>query len=212
MVSGVAMPIRPAVSLRPALPRFAGTAAALAGAPPADTFQKGTVRYAAHTGESDNTDGRRLKVLLDDLGFMDRKTAAAYFLQKAVGINHAHGILDPYKLDDTVKADLIDLADSVQAMHDEDKVKFVRDLLGADSKYTRYVEAALIGEDKPGFRDTLKLLVPPKPAENSLSGYREAFSAMGLGLLMLPVVLSGKILFNPALAGHYLAVLGLALV
>ena len=52
---------------------------------------------------------------------------------------------------------------------------------------------------------------PPAPENKSLAGYRDSFSAMGLGLLMLPIALSGKALFAPGVLGQYVASLGLLL-
>lgn len=161
-------------------------------------------------GSGDTHSGESLKQLFSDLNFLDRKVAAHYFVKKASPIEFKQPILDDYRLEPRLKAQLVDIAENLELMSKAEKVEFMRDMTGTTSNFARYAEKVLIHDANPGIKETLKLF-KPNVKETSIGGLKDAFSAMGVGLLMMPLVLSGKVLFNPNLIGRFVAGLGIAL-
>lgn len=161
------------------------------------------------TGDMES--GETFKNLLANLNFLDKKVAAHYFLKKASPIQFKQPLLDDFRLEGQVKSELVDIANKLELLSNTEKVEFMKDVTGASSNFSRYAEKVLIQDANPGIKETLKLF-KPQVKDQSVQGYRDAFSAMGVGLMMMPLLLGGKMLFNPALLGRFVAGLGIALV
>lgn len=184
---------------------------AAAFAPAADVFEKADAPKPVTLNTSA---AGKLKAALEGLNFLERKSALAYLLKKTSDIQPPvlAATLGTDKVAVTLKADLDAVADNLKKLSALEKVDLVKTMTGDQSVYAKYVEKVLLDGVKPGLKETLALFKPQPAEDKSLGGFRAVFSAMGMGLSLMPVVLPGAFLFNPATFGQYVAAIGVALV
>lgn len=138
----------------------------------------------------------------------NRKANAA-MLFKAVSNLLPVGRTEP-KLDEGKKAALDVLAQNIQKMTPLQKVDLMREVTGAESPYSKVAETILVQRQTPQLKDMLNCLKPPVE-NNGMEGLAAGIQAMGMGLLMLPVLGPTSLLLKPGLFSQVLASLAIAI-
>ena len=173
-----------------------------------DTFSKAT----AETNNPTVTAlADQVKNAFTQGGLLSRKSNAAFLIKCTAGIDHTQSKpLSETAPNQDKQAQLKQLAENLQKLDNQAKVRLVGDLTGGNSIYTNYAKNRLLGESGFGIKDTLELF-KPKPAEKTISGYKESFGAIGVGIMSLLTVAIGGPLLSPTFLGKWVSALGLAL-
>lgn len=182
----------------------------LTTAPDADTF----IKTAASEGEGDasaSSLAADVKGVLKEGSLLARKGSTAYLLKCAAGIDLTQSsLLNGSQPEATQQEELQQTAESIKNLGNEEKIRLVGDITGGDSVYTRYAKNRLLGESGLALKETMDLF-RPQTTQKTLEGYREAFAAVGTGLLTLAIAGVGGPLFSAAGLGKYVAALGVVL-
>ncbi len=95
-------------------------------------------------------------------------------------------------------------AEAINQMKPAQKLALMQQLTGVESPFSKVAEKVLVQQQTPGLKDVLNCL---KPQTQNQMPEAPAFGlqAVGLGLLMLPVVCPAGVLLQPSLLGRVVA-------
>ncbi len=159
-----------------------------------------------------NSLGKELKALLDDQSFFDKKAAAAVFLKEAAGIDHStNSFVSLGSVSSSDRKALKEMAQRAKELPPQGKVDLIKEMTGDQAQFGKLVETVLLDGQNVRIKDLLNVM-KPENNDKGLSGYTEALSAVGAGLMLLPLVMPTSVVLNPNLGGHLFAAMGLALI
>lgn len=172
----------------------------------ADTFTR-SEKTATATKPSVNLTAATIKTLLSG---DDRKHNAAEFFKAVTGIQLPGSKIDMEKSAER-QARIQATADAIRQMAPAEKVELMRKLCGPDAPGSRIAESVLINHQAPKLNDLFDA-ARPRTKSPSSEGISAGIQAVGMGLLMLPVIAPAGMLLKPDLFGQVLGVLGLMMV
>lgn len=220
---GIAMSMKGSQFKQPLLrPRFAATLPAAEAASPAvtapklpvleqDQFVSRIKKEAPETAAA--SPAKALKASLAAMDWLKKKAALASLAQQVTAVDLQKSVfnrgdfLNPANLEEADKKVIAATAQAIQAMSNQDKLQFVKDMTGERSRYAVYAEKVLLSDTRPSIRETL-LLLKPNFHNRTIAGIRESMAALGIALVVMPLVLPTVILFNPSALGQLLLGLG----